>query len=49
MKNKIVREAIEFVKAHPTLFDQALQENIFEIDELMMELINLVVGILSKV
>ncbi|XP_010688007.2 nuclear pore complex protein NUP205 [Beta vulgaris subsp. vulgaris] len=49
VKNKIVREAIEFVKAHPTLFDQALQENIFEIDELMMELINLVVGILSKV
>lgn len=49
VKNKIVREAIEFVKAHPSLFDRALQENISEVDELMMELINLVVGILSKV
>ncbi|KAL2929631.1 hypothetical protein RDABS01_035041 [Bienertia sinuspersici] len=49
VKNKIVREAIEFVKAHPSLFDRALQENISEADELMMELINLVVGILSKV
>lgn len=49
MKNKIVREAIEFVKANPSLFDRALQENIFEVDELMMEFINLVVGILSKV
>ncbi|XP_021760813.1 nuclear pore complex protein NUP205-like [Chenopodium quinoa] len=49
VKNKIVREAIEFVKAHPSLFDRALQENIFEVDDLMMELINLSVGILSKV
>ncbi|XP_021855676.2 nuclear pore complex protein NUP205 [Spinacia oleracea] len=49
VKNKIVREAIEFVKANPSLFDRALQENIFEVDELMMEFINLVVGILSKV
>ena len=49
MKNKIVREAMEFVKAHPSLFDRALLENISEADELMMELINLVVGILSKV
>lgn len=49
VKNKIVREAIEFVKAHPSLFDRALQENIFEANELMTELINLVVGVLSKV
>ncbi|XP_057538767.1 nuclear pore complex protein NUP205 isoform X1 [Amaranthus tricolor] len=49
VKNKIVREAMEFVKAHPSLFDRALLENISEADELMMELINLVVGILSKV
>ena len=49
MKNKIVREVIEFVKAHPSLFDRVLQENVLEADDLMIELINLVVAILSKV
>lgn len=49
VKNKIVREVIDFVKAHQLLFDQILQEDISEANELMMEQINLVVGILSKV
>lgn len=49
MKNKIVREVIDFVKGHQSLFDQVLRLDIAEADELRMEQINLVVGILSKV
>ncbi|KAK7411180.1 hypothetical protein VNO78_02612 [Psophocarpus tetragonolobus] len=49
VKNKIFREVIDFVKRHPSLFDQVLRLDIAEADELRMEQINLVVGILSKV
>lgn len=49
MKNKIVREVIDFVKRHQLLVDQVLREDVYEADELTMEQINLVVGILSKV
>nr|XP_048332077.1 nuclear pore complex protein NUP205 isoform X1 [Ziziphus jujuba var. spinosa] len=49
VKNKIVREVIDFVKGHQSLFDKVLREDIYEADELKMEQINLVVGILSKV
>ncbi|KAI4335735.1 hypothetical protein L6164_014349 [Bauhinia variegata] len=49
VKNKIVREVIDFVKGHQSLFDQVLRIDITEADELKMEQINLVVGILSKV
>ncbi|KAF7814524.1 nuclear pore complex protein NUP205 [Senna tora] len=49
VKNKIVREVIDFVKGHQSLFDQVLRLDITEADELKMEQINLVVGILSKV
>lgn len=49
MKNKIVREVIDFVKGHQSVFDQVLRLDIAEADELRMEQINLVVGILSKV
>ncbi|XP_059635097.1 nuclear pore complex protein NUP205 [Cornus florida] len=49
VKNKIVREVINFVKGHQFLFDQVLREDVLEADELTMEMINLVVGILSKV
>ncbi|OMO81108.1 hypothetical protein CCACVL1_12606 [Corchorus capsularis] len=49
VRNKIVREVIDFVKGHQLLFDQILREDVFGADELMMEQINLVVGILSKV
>ncbi|CAI9100148.1 OLC1v1037088C1 [Oldenlandia corymbosa var. corymbosa] len=49
VKNKVVREVIEFVKVHQSLFDQILQEDISDVDELNMEQINLVVGILCKV
>lgn len=49
MKNKIVREVIEFVKGHQLLFDQIVQLDVFSADELTMEQLNLVSGILSKV
>ncbi|GMH18956.1 hypothetical protein Nepgr_020797 [Nepenthes gracilis] len=49
VKNKIVREVIEFIKSHPSLFDQVLQEDISQTDEQKLELINLAVAILSKV
>lgn len=49
MKNVVVRGIVEFIKGHQLLFDQILQEDISDDDELKMELINLVVGILSKV
>ncbi|KAL2340478.1 hypothetical protein Fmac_008418 [Flemingia macrophylla] len=49
VKNKIVREVIDFVKGHQALFDQVIRLEIAEADELRMEQINLVVGILSKV
>ncbi|CAJ2632760.1 unnamed protein product [Trifolium pratense] len=49
VKNKIVREVVDFVKGHQSLFDQVLRLEIAEADELRMEQINLVVGILSKV
>ncbi|GAV68346.1 hypothetical protein CFOL_v3_11849, partial [Cephalotus follicularis] len=49
VKNKIVREVIDFVRGHQLLFDQILHVDIFKADELTLEQINLVVGILSKV
>ncbi|CAA0815850.1 Nuclear pore complex protein NUP205 [Striga hermonthica] len=49
VKNKVVREVIEFIRSHRLLFDQILHEDLSNTDELIMELINLVVGILSKV
>ncbi|OIV96178.1 hypothetical protein TanjilG_14855 [Lupinus angustifolius] len=49
VKNKIVREVIDFVKGHQPLFDHVLRVDVAEADELRMEQINLVVGILSKI
>ncbi|KAK4265201.1 hypothetical protein QN277_026284 [Acacia crassicarpa] len=49
VKNKFVREVIDFVKGHQSLFDQLLRVDVTEVDELKLEQINLVVGILSKV
>ncbi|KAI8022266.1 Nuclear pore complex protein NUP205 [Camellia lanceoleosa] len=50
VKNKIVREVIDFIKGHQFLFDQVLREDVSEAsDELTLEQLNLVVGILSKV
>ncbi|KAL6555058.1 hypothetical protein OROGR_006316 [Orobanche gracilis] len=49
VKNKVVREIIEFVRGHQWLFDQILREDLSDGDEYTMELISLVVGILSKV
>ncbi|KAF5788332.1 putative nucleoporin [Helianthus annuus] len=49
VKNKIVREVVDFVKGHQLLFDQVLRQDIADADELAMEQMNIVVGILSKV
>ncbi|KAL6558480.1 hypothetical protein OROMI_018830 [Orobanche minor] len=49
VKNKVVREIIEFVRGHQLLFDQILREDLSDGDEYTIELISLVVGILSKV
>ncbi|KAL7600679.1 hypothetical protein Lser_V15G24008 [Lactuca serriola] len=49
VKNKIVREVVDFVKGHQLLFDQVLRQDVSDADELAMEQMNLVVGILSKV
>ncbi|GJW80309.1 reverse transcriptase domain-containing protein [Tanacetum coccineum] len=49
VKNKIVREVMDFVKGHQLLFDQVLRQDVSDTDELAMEQMNLVVGILSKV
>ncbi|XP_047339294.1 nuclear pore complex protein NUP205 isoform X2 [Impatiens glandulifera] len=49
VKNKVVREVIDFVKGHQFIFDQVLQEDVSLADELTLEQINLVVGILTKV
>ncbi|CAN4094283.1 unnamed protein product [Withania somnifera] len=49
VKNKVVREVIEFVRSHQLLFDQILREDLSDADDLTMEQINLVVGILTKI
>ncbi|GAA0150858.1 hypothetical protein LIER_09706 [Lithospermum erythrorhizon] len=49
VKNKVVREVVQFVKGHQLTFDQILGEEFSVADELIMELTNLAVSILSKV
>ncbi|XP_042454349.1 nuclear pore complex protein NUP205-like isoform X2 [Zingiber officinale] len=49
VKNKIVREVLDFVKGHQSTFNQILKEDISDADELTLERSNLVVSILSKV
>ncbi|KAL1816058.1 hypothetical protein ACET3Z_018632 [Daucus carota] len=49
VKNKVVREVIDFIRSHQLLFDRILREDVSHADELTMEQMNLVVGILSKV
>jgi nuclear pore complex protein Nup205 len=48
-RNKIVRDVVEFIKGHQSLFDQLLREDFTQADDLLMEQIILAVGILSKV
>lgn len=48
MKNKVVREVIDFVKAQQSTIDQILTVDISDADEVTYEQINLVVSILSK-
>ncbi|RWR92175.1 nuclear pore complex protein NUP205 [Cinnamomum micranthum f. kanehirae] len=49
VKDKIVHQIIDLVKAHQSFFDQVLREDISEADDLTLEQISLVVAILSKV
>ena len=49
MKNKIVREVVDFIKGHQRLFDQILGEDVTEADDVTLEQINLLVGSLGKV
>ncbi|XP_073116730.1 nuclear pore complex protein NUP205 isoform X3 [Elaeis guineensis] len=49
VKNKIVREVIDFVKAHQSIFDQIFREDVTGADELTLERINLIASILGKV
>ncbi|XP_031385732.1 nuclear pore complex protein NUP205 isoform X2 [Punica granatum] len=49
VKNKIVREILEFIRGHQLLFDQVLHQDLLAEDDQTMEQMNLVVGTLSKV
>lgn len=49
MKNKIVREVVDFIKGNQRLFDQILGEDVSEADDVTLEQINLLVGSLGKV
>ncbi|KAI4377146.1 hypothetical protein MLD38_014827 [Melastoma candidum] len=48
VKDKIAREIMNFVRGHEVLFDQVLRQDIYANNALLMEQINLVVGVLSK-
>ncbi|CAA6666415.1 unnamed protein product [Spirodela intermedia] len=49
VKNKIVREVVDFVREHQSAFDEILRKDVSRADEFALEQINLVVYILSKV
>uniref|UniRef100_A0A1D1ZKM6 Nuclear pore complex protein Nup205 n=3 Tax=Anthurium amnicola TaxID=1678845 RepID=A0A1D1ZKM6_9ARAE len=49
VKNKFVREVVDFVKGHQSVIDEILRKDVCWVNELTMEQINLVVCILSKV
>ncbi|KAG0484588.1 hypothetical protein HPP92_008667 [Vanilla planifolia] len=49
VKNKIVRDVVDFIKHHQLFFDQILSEDISLADEVTLEQIDLVVSILSRV
>ncbi|MQL73492.1 hypothetical protein Taro_005836 [Colocasia esculenta] len=49
VKNKIVREVVDFVKSHQSIFGEILMKDASGADALTLEQINLVVHILSKV
>ncbi|XP_068641134.1 nuclear pore complex protein NUP205 isoform X2 [Aristolochia californica] len=49
VSNKVVRQTIDFIKGHQSLFAQILRVEISESDELTLEQINLAVAILNKV
>ncbi|TYJ97812.1 nuclear pore complex protein NUP205 [Cucumis melo var. makuwa] len=49
VKNKIVREVVDFIKGNQRLFDQILGEDVSEADDVTLEQINLLVGSLGKV
>ncbi|KAH7657158.1 nuclear pore complex protein Nup205 protein [Dioscorea alata] len=49
VKNKIVRDIIDFVKRHQSLFDQIIREDLSRSDTKHLECVSLVVSILCKV
>ncbi|PKA64573.1 hypothetical protein AXF42_Ash007319 [Apostasia shenzhenica] len=49
VKNKIVREVMDFIKQYQLVFDQILRQDILTADDVTLERINLVVFILSRV
>ena len=49
MKNKVVREVLDFIRGHQMVFDEILRKNISTADDFSLEQVNLAVYILSKV
>ncbi|XP_078432384.1 nuclear pore complex protein (DUF3414) isoform X2 [Wolffia australiana] len=49
VKDKVVREVLDFVRAHQSTFDEILRKDVSSADEFSLEQVNLVVYILSKV
>ncbi|XP_037446873.1 nuclear pore complex protein NUP205-like [Triticum dicoccoides] len=49
VKNKIVREIVDFAKQHQSIFDSILRENISGANAFSLERLNMVVSILSKI
>ena len=49
MKNKIVREIVDFAKQHQSIFNSILRENISGANAFSLERLNMVVSILSKI
>jgi nuclear pore complex protein Nup205 len=49
VKNKIVREMVDFAKQNQPIFNSILRENISGANAFTLERLNMVVSILSKV
>uniref|UniRef100_A0A453NR44 Nuclear pore complex protein NUP205 n=1 Tax=Aegilops tauschii subsp. strangulata TaxID=200361 RepID=A0A453NR44_AEGTS len=49
VKNKIVREIVDFAKQHQSIFNSILRENISGANAFSLERLNMVVSILSKI
>ncbi|XP_039133079.1 nuclear pore complex protein NUP205-like [Dioscorea cayenensis subsp. rotundata] len=49
VKNKILRDIIDFVKRHQSFFDQIMREDLSRSDTKHLECVSLVVSILCKI